>query len=193
MFSRRPGPISFDLIPSSCFRQAMTRLRSRQKQIPNGFVYRIPELNWDSRKVLGMHPSFETLVSAVISARLANPHHREVNKWSLDRDVVGDEIEAFNVKICLSMNWTDYLAIGGGEVPFPQGSSSPQELRQLDRAARAAVKLWNGIKITSNWKDSGEPAVAPEISSARALRAPNVLRIKKGIGAVGSQFRLPPR
>lgn len=147
----------------------MQRLKSRQKQIPNGFRFRQPQINWDSTKVLGLHPSFDTLVSSVISARAANPHQAREHKWSLDPAVVGDEVEQFQVRICLSMGWTSYLAESGGGAPPPfNQSSSPESQRLLDAAARKARKLWAGIKTLNAWLDSGEPPVPTDQSEQRA-------------------------
>jgi len=147
----------------------MQRLKSRQKQIPNGLFFRQPEIRWDSKKVLGLHPSFETLVGAVISARSANPHHVAQHKWSLDRGAVGDEVEAFNVRVCLSMGWTAYLTdIGGGAPPPFLPTTSPADQRLLDVAASKARKLWAGIKTLNAWLDSGEPPVPADQSAKRA-------------------------
>jgi hypothetical protein len=134
----------------------MHRLKSRDKQIPNGFWFRQPEINWHSKKVLGMHPSFSTLVNAVISARRANPHHAAKHKWSLNRDAVANEVEAFQVKICLAGGWTSYLTESGGGAPPPLSQPpSPQEQlakRQEKPDVRSGVKTLND--------HPGEPACA---------------------------------
>lgn len=147
----------------------MNRLKSRSHQIPNGFVFRIPAIKWDSRKVLGMHPSFETLVTAVISARNAHPHHKAEHNWSVDRAEVGNEVESFNVKICLSMGWTQYLAESGGSAPAaPFIQTNPQEQKLLLAAATKAKKLWSGLKTLNEWLESNEPAVSSDQSEKRA-------------------------
>src|SRR6185436_1921416 len=106
----------------------MQRLKSRSHQIPNGMYFRQPQINWDSRKVLSLHPSFDTLVRAVIAARKANVHYAEKFKWSTDYDTVANEVELFQVKICQSMGWQSYLTEGGGGAPPPLASRrSPQE------------------------------------------------------------------
>lgn len=167
----------------------MQRLKSRQHQVPNGFFFRESAINWDSRKVLGMHPSFETLVTAVISARRANPHQRETHRWSLDRSVVGDEVEAFNVKVCQSMGWTNYLAEAGGGAPPPFVHQSPAEQKQLARAAVAAKKLWDGIKTISDWLKSDIPSVPKEQAEKRAATC--VACPFNGQGDLTSWFTLP--
>lgn len=168
----------------------MQRLKSRQSQIPNGLFFRMAALNWDSRKVLGMHPSFETLVSAVISARQANPHQTQQNSWSLDRGVVGDEVEAFNVRVCQSMGWNQYLtaAGGGGAIPF-HNPLSPQDASLLQNAAAKAKKLWAGVKTLNAWLDSEEPPVPTEQSEKRAATC--VACPLNGSGDLTSWFTTP--
>ena len=147
----------------------MQRLKSRQKQIPNGFFFRQPEINWDSRKVLGLHPSFDTLTRAVISARAANPHYVAKHKWSLDYDTVAMEVEMFQVKVCLSAGWTSYLTDSGGGagVPFSKAQSLANQ-KQLSAAVGAVKKLWAGVKSLNAWIDSGEPPVDIELAEKRA-------------------------
>lgn len=159
----------------------MNRLKSRQHQVPGGFKFRQPEIRWDSTKVLGLHPSFETLITAVISARNAHPHHKAEHNWSVDRAEVGNEVEAFNVKICLSMGWTNYLAESGGSAPPPPFQNlSPADQKQISAAAAKSKKLWSGIVTTRDWKDSGDPPVSSEQSASRALTCSQCPQNKKG-------------
>lgn len=168
----------------------MQKLKSRQKQIPNGYYFREPSINWDSRKVLGLHPSFDTLVRAVISARRANPHQAAEHKWSLDPAVVGDEVEAFQVRLCLSMGWVNYLTdLGGGAPPPFSQSTSPQDQRLLDVAVAKSKKLWSGIKTLNAWLDSGEPPVPTEQSENRASTC--IACPLNGSGDFTSWFTIP--
>lgn len=168
----------------------MQRLKSRNSQIPNGLFFRQSAINWDSRKVLSLHPSFETLVSAVISARTANPHQTQQNNWSLDRSVVGDEVEAFNVRVCQSMGWTKYLTEsgGGGALPFSP-PISPEQSHALVAAAAKAKKLWAGIRTLNSWLDSGEPPVPQEQAEKRAATC--VACPLNGSGDLTSWFTVP--
>lgn len=146
----------------------MQRLKSREKQIPNGFWFRMPAISWDSRKVLGLHPSFDTLVRAVQSARKANPAHTTKNKWSLDKEAIANEVEQFQVKVCLAAGWTQYLTEGGGGTPPFSHSQSLANQKQLGAAVEKVKKLWAGVKTLNEWLDSGEPPVEPELSEKRA-------------------------
>jgi len=147
----------------------MNRLRSRQNQIPNGMFFRIPEISWDSRKVLSWHPSFDTLVRAVISARKANPHHAAKHKWAMDFDTVANEVEQFQVKVCIAAGWTKYITDVGGGAPLPLAQSrSPQEQNLLDAAASLAHKIFDGVKAIQAWQADGAVAVNKELAESRA-------------------------
>lgn len=146
----------------------MQTLKSEQRQIPNGFRFRQPEIKWDSMKVLGMHPSLDTLTQAVISARRANPHHMAQHNWSLDFDVVKQEVKQFNVRICQAMGWTEYLTEGGSDAPPFNPAQSLLNQKQLSAAVDKVKKLWAGVKTANDWLDSGEPPVPQELSEARA-------------------------
>lgn len=147
----------------------MQRLKNPQMQIPNGFFFRQPEINWDSRKVLGLHPSLDVLTRALISARAANPHQVGVHKWSLEFPIVRQEVELFQVKICLANRWTKYLTDGGGGAPPPLSKAqSILNVKQLSAAAGKVKKLWAGVRTLNEWLDSEEPPVETALSESRA-------------------------
>jgi len=167
----------------------LKRVGGQVQQVPNGLRYRIPEINWDSTRVLGLHPSFDTLVGAVISARQANPHHAAEQKWSFDRAAVAEEVEAFNVRICQSMGWTNFLAEIGGSASVPFQPLSPQDASLLQNAAAKAKKLWAGINTLNAWLDSGEPPVPQEQAEKRAATC--VACPLNGSGDLTSWFTAP--
>ena len=146
----------------------MQRLKNRNKQIPNGFTYRQAEIGWDSKRVLGLHPSFDTLTRSVMSARKANPHHAQKHKWALDFEGVALDVENYNVKVCLANGWTSYLTEPGGGAPPFSIAQSLQNQKQLGVAVSVVKKLWAGVKTLNAWLDSGEPPVAKELSEKRA-------------------------
>lgn len=148
--------------------KAGMRLKTRVKGIPNGLRFQIPEINWNSVNAVGRHPSWETLVNAVIAARNANPHHRDKHKWSVDVETVADEVDAYNTKICLDNGWNNYVAVPGGGALPPRPPSSASDGRQLSAAVSAIKKLWTGLKTTGDWLDSNEPPVALDLAENRA-------------------------
>jgi hypothetical protein len=146
----------------------MQSLKSEQRQIPNGFWFRQPEINWNSKKVIGLHPSLDTLTQAVISARRANPHQAAQHNWSLDFDVVKSEVKQFNVNHCLAMGWTEYLTdSGGGAPPFNQAQSLLNQ-KQISVAVETVKRLWAGIKSVNEWLDSNDAPVSTELAEKRA-------------------------
>jgi hypothetical protein len=149
--------------------QRLRRAGGQIQQIPNGLRFRQPEINWDSSRVLGLHPSISTLTVALISARNANPYHLAKHKWSTDPAAVADEIENYNVRVCLAMGWDKFVedAGGGGVVPLSR-PPNPDEQRLLDVAAAKARKLWAGIRTISDWLEAKAPGVPKELSEKRA-------------------------
>jgi len=147
----------------------MQRLKSRQKQIPNGFKFRQPEISWDSTKVLGLHPSFDTLVRAVQSARKANPHHAQKHKWALDKAGVENDVEIYEVKLCLANGWTTYITDIGGGAPLPLAQPRSAETQKLlDVAGRKARNIFGGVVAITDWQKDGAKAVPKEQAEARA-------------------------
>ncbi len=144
------------------------RLKSRSKQIPNGMRFRQPEISWDSTKVLGLHPSFDTLVRALQNARKANPAHAAKNKWALDTAGVANDVEAYQVRICQTMGYTSYLTDPGGSGAPPFSSQSLLSAKQLDVAASTIKRLWGGIKSVNDWLESNAPEVPQEQAEQRA-------------------------
>jgi len=167
----------------------MSTLKNPQKQIPGGgFDFRQSEINWHARKVLGLHPSIDTVTRALISARKANPHHAAKAKWATDFNTVRTEVIAYNTKKCLALGWTSFVTEDAGGVPFPQAQSllNPS---QLNAAVGTIRKLWAGIKSTNEWLDSNAPAVASELSEKRASTC--VVCPKNGAGDFTKWFTVP--
>lgn len=159
------------------------RLKNRNLSIPNGLFFRQPEIKWDSRRVLQAQPSFSTLVSAVITARRANPFHTSKNNWATDYDSVANEVDSFNASVAMSMPGGDRFVSspsgGGAPLPFYKPRSQDEQ-KLLSAVAAKARKIWAGLSITRNWKDSGEPAVPAEQSTARALTCSDCPQNQKG-------------
>lgn len=117
---------------------------------------------------MGLHPSFSSLCRAVQSAKKANPAHAQKHRWSLDMSAIENEVEQFQVKVCLAAGWTQYLTEGGGGAPPFSLAQSLANQKQLGVAVEKIKKLWAGIKTISEWLDSNAPAVDSKLSEARA-------------------------
>lgn len=148
----------------------MPSLRNEQMQIPGGgFDFRQPEINWSARKVLGLHPSLDTVTRALIRARKGNPHHAQKHNWALDYPTVLNEVKQYNVKVCIAAGWTSYItadAGGGAPIPLSQ-AASPQEQKRLVAVAAVARKIWAGVKTSADWMEKKD-FVPQETSERRA-------------------------
>lgn len=135
----------------------MSRLKDRNKFIPNGFTFYQPETQWSPPRMA----SFETIVNAIIAHRNANPWLRDKNGWPTAHDAVSEELDRYNTKICEQMGWTSYIS-GGADVSPPPTAPLPQRL--LRRGANVAA----GAETLVQWIADGAEAVSPELSESRA-------------------------
>lgn len=133
-------------------------LKSRQLQIPGGFKFYIPQLKWQSTPFA----SFETIVQGVISARMAHPAMVAKYGWSVDRNQVADEVDAFNTRLCVQMGWLNYIVEGGQAAP--PFYNPPVNRSNLDKAKRLVA----GGKTIVEWLASGAAAVPESQSEERA-------------------------
>lgn len=143
------------------------RLKSRQKYIPNGFRFLQPETGWKSTP----NASFDSIVQSLINHRKGRPDLVAKHGWSLDHEVVANEVEKFNVRICVAHGWTDYLdGAEGGLTTIPKSKPpTAQEKEQLSAAAGRASKIWAGVRTITDWIDSGADPVAQEVAERRAF------------------------
>ena len=143
------------------------QLKDRNKQIPNGLRFYIPELKWNAP---GPYASFTRVCDAVEQVIKANPHLAQQHKWPADRTGVENWVDAYNSQLCAQMGWGDYIT-DGQEPSHPKWDSRYQQetLQSLRAAAAKAKELVAGARTLGEWDDSGEPAVDRDLSTARAL------------------------
>lgn len=167
--------------------KCMARLKSRQMQIPNGYRFVQPETNWQPRR----YSSFDSIVTSLISHRKGRPDLMAKHNWSIDYDVVAEEVERFNVNRCQKHGWNNYLdeADFGGGAPPKQMPLSQADQRQVSAAAGRVTKIWAGVKTLNEWIDSGEAPVDQELSNSRALVCSKCP--KNGEGDMTSWFTRP--
>jgi hypothetical protein len=137
----------------------MSRLKNRNKYIPNGFKFYDASLRWTSPP----NASFQVICDGLRTARMANPGLSAARGLSTDPNVIAEEVDAFNSAICESHGWSDFItgsAGGAAQVPFPQ----PQHRPALNVVRNAAV----GSSILIEWISSGAEAVPQEQANRRA-------------------------
>lgn len=138
----------------------MPRLISRQKQIPNGFVFYQPQTGWKAPRFA----SFDTIVNSLVAHRKGNPFITKKFNLSTDPAAVANEVDEFNAAVCVRMGWNDYVsnqAAGGQPSGVPFSSSLPQALASLE-------KLAAGGRVLVEWINSGQEAVPNDLAEARA-------------------------
>lgn len=156
----------------------MSRLKDRNKFVPNGFQFYQPETQWQPTRM----SSFESIVQQIIAHRNANPWLRDKNGWAVDHDTVAEELDRFNAKICQQMGWTSYISGGTDSSPPPP---APLSQRLLRKGANVAA----GAETLVDWISDGAEAVPAEQSSGRA--AVCVTCEKNGKGDLLSFFTRP--
>ena len=161
-----------------CCQHIMLRLKDRQKQIPNGFKFRLAEVKWSAP---GNFPSFSKVCDALQQVIAANPFQAQKNKWPTDRKSIEDWVDIYNATLCARMGWDNYIATEGA-VTLPKTSPLHQQetLRSLASAAASAKALVAGAKSLTEWIDSGDPAVSEELSTHRAIICSGCPRNEEG-------------
>lgn len=142
------------------------KLKSRQGQIPNGLKFLQPQTNWRPRTF----DSFDSIVRQVIRNRQGRPDLIAKHGWATDYDAVANEVEQFNVNLCLKHGWMNYLeGMEVGSVAPPKSRPpSPANVENVAVAAGASTKIWSGIKTLNEWIHAGGQPVDASISERRA-------------------------
>jgi hypothetical protein len=167
----------------------MPRLKSRQRSIPYGFRMYIPETKWAAPD-----GSFDSVVNNTISHIQAHPE-LQAKGWQADYGFIAERVDAYNAAVCRQMGWNDWITEGGGAIanPFQVTPANPppppMDQNKLAAAAASLKKMWVGVKTLNDWIDSGEPAVAPELSAKRAKVCSTCP--KNGQGDLTSWFTKP--
>jgi hypothetical protein len=141
------------------------RLKSRERQIPGGLSFYIPQIP-------GWRPapwsSVTSLAEQVLAVRQGNPALVAKHGWSLNIQQIENEVDEFNANRCASLGHTSFITNPAGAAPPPSFSKPSQsDLSQLSAVAAKAKLVWQGLRTLGDWLDSGSPAVAQELADAR--------------------------
>jgi len=154
------------------------RLKDRNKFPPGGFRYYAPQTNFSIQPWV----SFDVAVQQIIAHRQANPYQSQVNGWSTDPAIVAKELDEYNVKVCQSMNWDQYLTDGSFE-DIPKAQSLLSQLRQ------SVGRVAGGVETIKEWEISGGALVPQELAESRAKVC--VSCPKNALGDLTSWFTVP--
>ena len=144
----------------------MLKLKDRQKSIPGGFQFYLPELKWSAPR---NYPSFTVVANALEAVVNANAGLAAKHKWPTDRMGVENWVDLYNATVCARMGWNDYIVEGGGTVSFPKSSPPTQNLQSLGAAAARARELVAGAQTLIEWIDSKDEPVPRDQAQARAF------------------------
>lgn len=144
----------------------MLRLKSRQKYIPGGFKFYLPEVKWSSTP----NASFDVISQALLRVIKANPALAQKHGWPTSLPAVENWVDLYNATVCSRMGWTDYILTDtGGTSPKALAPHQALSLSGLAAAAIKAKALVSGAKTLMEWVYSNDPAVPPELSTHRAI------------------------
>lgn len=145
----------------------MLRLKDRNRSIPNGYVFYLPEAKWSAPKNF---PSFTVVCNALEQVIKANSYLAARHKWPTDRNGIEDWVDMYNATVCARMGWDDYIVSDtGGSAPKASPLHQQQTLQSLRSAAALAKELVAGARSLMEWEDSGEPPVGQDLSTHRAI------------------------
>ena len=96
----------------------MAKLKDRQRQIPYGFKFSIPELKYNSSP----YASFTAIVNSVHNALNANPELAAKKGWPTEYDAICELVDSYNAGVCESNGWKDYFVSTGPPVQMAKPS-----------------------------------------------------------------------
>jgi len=133
----------------------MTRLKDRQRQIPFGFKFRQPETGWTS----SAWASFDQIVQAIMRHRQGRPDLVTKHGWSTDYNVISEELDNFNAKLCHQFGWHDFIVTDEASPPKPL--PPPTRLQVVRNVAAGAETLYA-------WLGKDGKPVSQELAESRA-------------------------
>lgn len=140
----------------------MAALKSRQRQIPNGFKFRIPEVRWQSAPFA----SFDTIVNQVLNLVTSNPALQKV--YPTSREAIADLVDRVNADFCKLNGWNAYITDPAPDVSPPK-PMAPSAVQRLQAVAGAVKKVNAGARLLLDWEKSGQPPVDNSLAQERAF------------------------
>lgn len=153
-------------------------LVDRQRQIPNGLTFHIPETHW--RPTIAFS-SFDTIVSQAISHIAGNRALWE--KYPRDTEGMAKLVDEYNAQLCHAMGWKEYIRGEGGAplAPFPYRGPQPTHppprsisltppapLPKPPGLASQLASVAGGAETIVDWVRDGAQAVDHAHATSRA-------------------------
>ena len=163
----------------------MARLKDRQRQIPNGFRFELPEAGWKSQPF----QSFDTMVNSIEGIIKSNPALAAANNWPTAREDIANWVDESNAAWCQQNGWHQYITIPPGSGPPNFPGPPQQDQARLSVAAVKIAKIWAGAKTIDQWINSNDPPVDAALAESRASVCAKCPR--NGSGDFTSWFTAP--
>ncbi len=142
----------------------MPRLADRSKLPNGGLRFYQAETNWAPTA----HLSFDATVAEIVAHRQKNRYLIERHGWSTDPKQVAIELDSYNAKVCVEMNWRQYITSGEppeAPQPRPPGGFTPGQMMSYLSPVK---KLAAGAALLMDWEESGQPPVDHDLAERRA-------------------------
>lgn len=137
----------------------MAALKNPNGQIPGGFQFYVSATGWKPAPF----SSLDSIAQQLIAHRRGRPDLVARFGWSLDLNTVRQEVEAYNVAVCVRNGWTDYY-VGGVEATVPFRPPSPPAATPVQKLRNVAA----GSSTLVSWLQDGAPTVSQELANPRA-------------------------
>jgi hypothetical protein len=113
----------------------MAKLKDRQKQIPYGLRFALPDLRYASSPFA----SFDAIVNSVHTLLNANKEYAEHHGLPTDLDGIRSMVDTFNAELCRVSGWTDYYIDTPTAVSFSDWPVWAKALGKLKRDGEKGV------------------------------------------------------
>src|SRR6516162_4813023 len=131
----------------------MPRIKNRFMQIPGGYVFSLPPLNWKAPPF----QSFDNLCRMVAQVVNANQNVARAQGWPTGMNDIIDWVDRSNAEYCQAHGWNDYVTQESNV--DPPKAPPPQQLFK---------RLVAGVRANAEMMGAGVSPVAAEQAAARA-------------------------
>lgn len=134
----------------------MLRLIDRNRQIPFGYKFKLPEANWEAAP----QSSFDSIVNSAMAVAKGNPYIAKQSQWPTTREDWENKVDFYNASLCKAHGWTGfYIETGGGD-----GGPIPNSRSPLQFAERAVA----GVSVLAEMFGKDGPIKDKALANKRA-------------------------
>lgn len=137
----------------------MLKLIDRNRSIPYGFKFKLPEAKWEAPP----QSSFNSIVNGAMAVAAGNPHIAKQSQWPTTREGWENKIDYYNAALCKAHGWTGFYTETGGVVEG-SGGPIPNSRSPLQFAERAAA----GVSVLAEMFGKDGPIKDKALANKRA-------------------------